>query len=199
MNIPTADTLLQVLKQSVEPPDDYTDELKSKLAGSNPFSTTATVAITNPKPTPTTRSSKTRSESMFGIAGASAMVVITLAVFVGVARKRKEYRQDEDDDFNIAPKKHSHCDTTVAGETFVSDFNDSLYDASVSIFASSSVGAEGNYVQNAGSADESYNGMDDDSSISQRSDDLRSPQERKPRTVAEIENMLSSWGYDGVI
>ena len=170
----------------MEPPEDYIDVLQAELDENNPFSTTATVALTTPKPAPTTRGSKTRSESMFGIAGASAMVVITLAVFVGVARKRKDYRLDDDDDFNIAPKKQDHSDTTVAGETFVSDFNDSLYDASISVFASS------HYTQNAESDD-------DHSSVSERSENLRSSHERKPRTVAEIEKMLSSWGYDGVI
>ena len=191
--------MLQVLKQSVEPPKDYTDELMLKLSENNPFATTTTAAITNPKATPTTQSSTTRSASMYGIVGASAMLAVTLAVFVGVARRRKDYSADDDDDYNIASKKKDRGDTTVAGDTFVSDFNDSLYDASISIFPSPSIGVEGNALQNVGSADDSDNGLDDHSSISRRTDGLRSSQELKPRTVAEIENMLSSWGYDGVI
>ena len=110
---------MQVLKQSVEPPKDYTDELMLKLSENNPFATTTTAAITNPKATPTTQSSTTRSASMYGIVGASAMLAVTLAVFVGVARRRKDYSADDDDDYNIASKKKDRGDTTVAGDTFV--------------------------------------------------------------------------------
>lgn len=124
-------------------------------------------------------------------------MVLTLAIFAGIVRGRNEKYDDEH--YNEAfKKKHDHCDMTVAGETFVSEINDSTYDGNTSFCSSSSSVVQRN--DTARTRTESSverNEEHEHQSISQREDEPIRPQ-RRPRTVAEIEQLLSL-GYDGVI
>lgn len=188
VNIPTPETLFTVLKESLKSPKTYVDLLKSQLSNDNPFSSTTNTVITDPRATPETRSAKTRSTSMFGIAGAGVIMVLTLTIFVGVNRRRNDDKTDD----NVSFSKKIRSDSTVAGETFVSEINDSTYDGrSVSMFSSTGFVENNRMRKYESSAEKNYSRTKyDDHDIRQMSDVIMAPQ-RRPRTVAEIENLLS--------
>ena len=201
VNIPTSDILLTVLGQSVEFPEDFIDELQSELRKNNPFSSTKNIVLTEPKDLVKTRSAKTRSTSVFGIAGAGAVMVMTLAIFAGAIRRRNDYSTD-DDNYSKTFNKQDCCDTTVAGETFVSESSDSTYDGAMSMLSSPSV-VENNDVPKIESSEGTNKERNDKKSVSERTGNkIRGgPPRRKPRTVAEIETLLSLGYYEegGVI
>jgi hypothetical protein len=156
---------LTVLEKSLENPKLYTDELKSQLSEVNPFSSTTNTVFTDPKDEPATRSASTRANKVFVVAGVGVVMLMTLTIVTGIVRRRNSDNSDGDE-YNEAFHKKIRSDTTVAGETFVSESNDSLYDGNISMFSSSDL------VENE--------------EIRNYEDPLR-----KPRTVAEIENLLS--------
>lgn len=152
---------MNVLEKSSENPKSYTDELKSQLIEENPFSSTINTVFTDPKAEPVPRSTTTRANKVFVIAGVGVVMLMTLSIVTGIVRCRNVNNTDGDE-YNEAFHKKIRSDTTVAGETFVSEAYDSLYDGNISIFS----------VEN---------------------DEIRKYEDplRRPRTVAEIENLLS--------
>jgi len=194
INVPTSETIFTVLAKSLENPKPYTDELKSKLSEVNPFSSTTKTVFTDPKATPVTQSTTTRAKSVFGIAGAGVVMVLTLAIVAGVVRCRNINNSD-DNEYNETFRKQIYGDTTVAGETFVSETNDSTYDCSISI--ASSIGFLENNEMRKFESSVKRNTNKDNQRITQTLNGISAPR-RRPRTVAEIENLFSL-GEDGDI
>jgi len=130
-----------VLEQSLMDSQSYTNDLQSKLDDVNPFSSTTIAVFTDPKNTPVTRSSV---KSILGItsAGLAAALTFTMAVGVVLLRERMSTRTaDNDDDESL--KKEINGDTTVAGETFVSETITGSDNSYLSL--SSSKGSKQNY------------------------------------------------------
>lgn len=194
ISIPTSETLSTVLAKSLENSKSYTDQLKSQLSEVNPFSSTTDTVFTDPKAALMTRSTTTRAKSVFGIAGAGVVMALTLTLFAGVARYRNRINID-DNEYNKTFSKQIRGDTTVAGETFVSDNNDSIYDSSISIFSSSGFVEKNEMRKYESSVKKKTN--EDNKSHTQTSNDINA-HPRRPRTVAEIENILSL-EYDDII
>jgi len=163
--LPTSKTLLRVLEKSLENPKLYTDELTSQLSEVNPFSSTTNTIFTDPKDAPATRSASTRANKVFVAAGVGVVMLMTLTIVTTIFRRRNGDNPDGDE-YHEAFHKKIRSDTTVAGETFVSETNDSLYDGNTSIFSSI--------------------GLVENDEIRNYEDPLR-----KPRTLAEIEDLLS--------
>jgi hypothetical protein len=187
INVPSADTLFTVLEESLEDPKSYIDLLKSQLSDLNPFSRTSNIVFTDPKETSNTRSAT----GAFGIAGAGVAMILTLTIVGGVVHCRKAKNSaDCYDEYNESfSKHHISSDATVAGETFVSEINDSIYDGSISVL---SAGLAENYeIQKSESSLERNMDKFNQQSIAQTSSRISDPL-RRPRTVAEIENLLCS-------
>merc|ERR1739848_256618 len=140
-------------------------------------SSTTSAVFTDPKATPATRSATARAKSVFGIASAGVVMVMVLSIFVGVTRRRKENENGEPE-LNGSFIKQIGDDTTIAGNTFIIDNNDSTYDSSISIRTS---------IENKESPVKSD--IERHCVDSQNMSDVISGH-RKPRTVAEIENLL---------
>ena len=171
----------------MENPKPYIDRLKTELNKLNPFSTTTNTEFTDPKETPGTKSTRSRVNSLIGVAGAGAVMMLTL---VGASYLRhKNGDKIDDNQFDKAFDKSISGDTTVAGETFISETNDSTtYDGS-SLMRSSS-GLEINEFPKIESS--MRRSMDEcTQSNSEISHGIYTFMGR-PRTVAEIENLLLS-------
>ena len=171
----------------MENPKPYIDRLKTELNKLNPFSTTTNTEFTDPKETPGTKSIRSRVNSLIGVAGAGAVMMLTL---VGASYLRhKNDDKIDDNQFDKAFDKSISGDTTVAGETFISETNDSTtYDGS-SLMRSSS-GLEINEFPKIESS--MRRSMDEcTQSNSEKSHGIYTFMGR-PRTVAEIENLLLS-------
>jgi len=157
----------------------------------NPFSSTTNAIFTDPEDPPENRSSTTRAKSIFGIAGAAAALTLTMVVGIALCRKRNSTDDNTcDGSFN----KQINGDATVAGETFASETNNSTYDSNLSI--SSSIGSiENNKIQNSAARD--TNNFDLRSTVGKKKVKILqtangiSGSLRRPRTVAEIESLLS--------
>ncbi len=190
-----------VLKEAVEPPTPYINTLKEKLSEGNPFASTTNVVAVDPKATPTKRSIETSTTSVIGIASAGALMVLTLAMFVGIVRGRKDKKYDDEHYNESFNKKQDHCDTTVAGETFVSEI-DSTYDGNVSTLSSSICVVERNNSTTTPEESSVSESETDEYLIDQkypsRTEDESIASLQRPRTVAEIEQLLSM-GYGDVI
>lgn len=191
INIATPKTLFTVLEQSLMDSQSYTNDLQSKLYDVNPFSSTITAIFTDPKNTPVTRSS---AKSILGItsAGLAAALTFTMAVGVVLLRERKT---TDDNDYDESLKKKINEDTTVAGETFVSETNTGSDGSCLSL--SSSTGSKINYqvLNSTFSVEERINtttprGKPKETRMINTSNWISTPK-RKPRSVADIERLLS--------
>lgn len=162
----------------------------------NPFSSTTNIILTDPKVTTVTRSITTRAKSVFGIAGAGVLMVLTLTILTGITRCRNANSNGKNDN-TVSFRKQIRCDTTAAGETFISDTNDSGYDGTFSIFSSTGF-EEKNEMRKFDSPLEDIKNKSNQFEITIQTSNGDSAPPRRPRTVAEIENLLSL-GDDGII
>ncbi len=128
-------------------------------------------------------------------------MVLTLAIISAIVGRRNGKYDDEHYDEAFDNKKQDHCDMTVAGETFVSEINDSTYDGNASFRSSSSSVVQHDDTarrRTESSVERNAEEEHEHHGISQREDEEPISPQRRPRTVAEIEQLLSL-GYDGVI
>lgn len=91
INIPSAETLTNVLLQSLDDPKPYIDKLKAELSDSNPFCTTIEATFTDPRAIPVTRSyftSQMGEIPVARIAGAIACFTITIFASFLFLRRR---------------------------------------------------------------------------------------------------------------
>jgi len=185
INIPSPITLFSVVEQSLTDPQLYIGDLQSKLNKVNPFSCTVNASFTGTKQTPTTRSSM---KSKLGIASAGVAAALTFTVVAGIVILGRRNSSDNGacDGSLTKPIK---SDATLAGETYISRGS--------SLSASSSSGSvKRNQKRNSIWSDEENISMKaaertaEEIRIMYDSNELSS-HERKPRTVADIERLLS--------
>lgn len=183
--VPTSETLFMVFEKSLEDPQPYIDELDSQLRDVNPFSSTINAIFTDPRDPPETRSSTTRTKSIFGIAGAAAALALTIVAGILLYRKRNT---TDDNTYDQSFNKQINGDATVAGETVDSESNNSIYDSSLSM--SPSTGSIENNDLSKTSIINSQRRKFEQAKTLQTANGI-STHLRRPRTVAEIESLLS--------
>eukprot|EP00535_Pseudo-nitzschia_heimii_P010662 CAMPEP_0197177902 /NCGR_PEP_ID=MMETSP1423-20130617/3344_1 /TAXON_ID=476441 /ORGANISM="Pseudo-nitzschia heimii, Strain UNC1101" /LENGTH=469 /DNA_ID=CAMNT_0042627523 /DNA_START=71 /DNA_END=1481 /DNA_ORIENTATION=+ len=176
MTLPTSEVLYSVLVRSLENSKPYIDRLKSDLNSENPFSSTTSAIFTYPKDTPATRNA-TSTNSVVGIVGAGVVMSMILSIFVCVIRRRN-VDDTVDNECNGSFSKQICGDTTIAGDTFIIESNDDTYDSGISILTSIDTKE-----------------LSVKSNIRRHRDDVEQTSNviqthRKPRTVAEVENLL---------
>lgn len=192
INVPTTQTLFDVLEKSLVNPQAYINDVQLQVSDVNPFSSTTSVKFTNPKPTPTARSSV---KSNLAIASAGVVALFTLSLVAGVVLLRDKSVTGENS-YQENMQKGFGGDVTVAGETYVSESQNSGHDCSLSTSSSKGSVEMINEIRSSGSAvgmrfsSATYKKSRENKSLPQSENDFRSPG-RRPRTVAEIERLLS--------
>lgn len=212
INIPTSETLAIVLSESLNDPQSYINELKAQLSDKNPFSTTTKVTFTDPQDTPVTRSAFTSQiRSIAGIASVAASSILTMfAAFFFCCRRNCS----DDSSYNEVLNKKMNGDATIS--TFGSETgHSSIHDNSFSVCSSrcSISNKEIKYFSKRASTKKKTHARPKSNSsvgsiIEQRSNIstqkrkckktniLQAPNEiipvyRRPRTVEEIEKLLT--------
>jgi len=199
-----------VLEKSLDDPQLYINKLKEQLSEVNPFSTTTNAIITDPEDTPVTRSFTSQTtRSIIGIASAAATFTLTLFVAILLCRRRNP---TDDNSYNDEINKNIEGDATVSGETFVSETQHSSIQGSSlstcssknSIFSLKSSSAnrttqtrDKNYSTVKSTSVERPRNIDTRRRQSKQTKVLKTPDEissvfnKRPRTIEEIEKLLS--------
>jgi len=193
INVPTSENIFSVLEKSLENPESYIGKLKSQLSDVNPFSSTENTIFTKPEDASVIRSSTTRARSMFGIAGAGAVVILALGTVAGIVFCR-EAKHVDSNAYGETVTKQNHGDVTVAGETYVSESINSTYDSNCSIGPPT---REIGHIEIRHTKSSRSSTRERTQNATRASNGIRDPITR-PRTVAEIESLLSL-GNDGII
>jgi hypothetical protein len=199
-----------VLEKSLDDPQLYINKLKEQLSEVNPFSTTTNAIITDPEDTPVTRSFTSQTtRSIIGIASAAATFTLTLFVAILLCRRRNP---TDDNSYNDEINKNIEGDATVSGETFVSETQHSSIQGSSlstcssknSIFSLKSSSAnrttqtrDKNYSTVKSTSVERPRNIDTRRRQSKQTKVLKTPDEissvfnKRPRTIEEIEKLLT--------
>jgi hypothetical protein len=199
-----------VLEKSLDDPQLYINKLKEQLSEVNPFSTTTNAIITDPEDTPVTRSFTSQTtRSIIGIASAAATFTLTLFVAILLCRRRNP---TDDNSYNDEINKNIEGDATVSGETFVSETQHSSIQGSslstcssknsiISLKSSSANRTtqtrDKNYSTVKSTSVERPRNIDTRRRQSKQTKVLKTPDEissvfnKRPRTIEEIEKLLT--------
>mmetsp|Transcript_36400 Transcript_36400/g.39478 ORF Transcript_36400/g.39478 Transcript_36400/m.39478 type:complete len:526 (-) Transcript_36400:64-1641(-) len=212
INVPTSETLSMVLSESLNDPQSYINELKAQLSEHNPFSSTTKVTFTDPQDTPVTRSAFTSQiRGIAGIASVAASSILTMfAAFFFCCRRNCS----DDSSYNEVLNKKMNGDATIS--TLGSDTgHSSIHDNSFSVCSSrcsisnkeikysSKRASTKNKTQtrpknnsSVGSRIEQRRNISTQKKKCKKTNILQAPNEiipvyRRPRTVEEIEKLLT--------